>query len=414
MTDAQGNTLDYVWPAEGLARVPAWIFNDPEIYARERNAIFRGPTWNYVALSCELPNTGDFKANYVGDMPVVVARDDAGRANVFVNRCAHRGVRFCRTHLGNTSEFMCPYHQWTFSLKGDLIGVPYRRGLRKAGGMPPDFRPEDHGLEKLRVTERNGAVFASFDSEVEPFEEYLGERMLGYFDRVFDGRALRVLGYMRQSIPANWKLYVDNQKDPYHATLLHYFLISFGLFRATEPSFVKMDPLGRHAALTSQKGEQGDVSGAEQMKHNDAELSLQGPHMLQPEREFAGPDTVVINSIWPSVIIQQQSNTLAVRHIIPKGPDRYELAWTFFGYADDDEEMTRRRLLQANLMGPAGLVSIDDSEVVAFAHQGSEAYAGARHVTEMDGGADVRDSSTMISEAAVRGFYGYYRDVMGL
>lgn len=394
--------------------MPAWIFSDPDVYARERDVIFRGPSWNYVALSCEIPSAGDFKRNFVGDMPIVVARDEDGNANVFVNRCAHRGVRFCRQHRGTTPEFMCPYHQWTFNLKGDLIGVPFRRGLRKQGGMPSDFRLEDHGLETLRVTERNGAIFASFDPKVETFEEYLGEQMLGYFDRVFDGRELRVLGYMRQSIPANWKLYVDNQKDPYHATLLHYFLISFGLFRATEPSFVKMDSTGRHSALTSQKGDQGDFTGTDEMKHNDAALALQGTQMLQPEREFAGPDTVVINSIWPSVIIQQQSNTLAVRHIIPRGPGSYELSWTFFGYADDDPAMTKKRLLQANLMGPSGLVSIDDSEVVAFAQRGSEFYGQASQVVEMDGGAEVREAETLISEGAVRGFYGYYRKVMAL
>jgi salicylate 5-hydroxylase large subunit len=300
---------------------------------------------------------------------------------------------------------MCPYHQWTFNLKGDLIGVPFRRGLRKQGGMPADFKLADHGLETLRVTERNGAIFASFDPNVEPFEEYLGNQMLGYFDRVFDGRELRVLGYMRQSIPANWKLYVDNQ---------HYFLISFGLFRATEPSFVKMDSTGRHSALTSQKGNQGNFTGTDEMKHNDAALALQGTEMLQPEREFAGPDTVVINSIWPSVIIQQQSNTLAVRHIIPRGPDSYELSWTFFGYADDDPAMTKKRLLQANLMGPSGFVSIDDSEVVAFAQRGSEFYGHSNQVIEMDGGAEVREAETLISEGAVRGFYGYYRKAMAL
>ena len=402
------------WPPEGVARVPSWIFSDPNIYAQERDVIFRGRSWNYVALSCEVPNTGDFKRSYVGDMPVIVARDENGAANVFVNRCAHRGVRFCQQDSGTVSEFMCPYHQWTYDLKGSLIGVPYRRGLDKKGGMPKSFKREDHGLETLVVAERNGVIFASFDPETEPFESYLGETMLAYFDRVFDGRDLQVLGYMRQMIPANWKLYVDNQKDPYHATLLHYFLISFGLFRATEPSFVKMDPEGRHAALTSQKGEQGTVAGSDEMKHNNPDLALQGPQMLQPVREFAGPDTVCINTIWPSVVVQQQSNTLAIRHIVPRSPDSYELYWTFFGYAEDDEEMTRRRLMQANLMGPSGLVSIDDSEVVAFMQDGSGPYPTSAHVVEMDGGAAVKEAETMIAEGAVRGFYDYYRRVMGL
>jgi len=402
-----------VWPCDGPSRVPAWVYSDPDLYRRERETIFRGRSWNYVALTCELPNPGDFKRSWVADMPVIVTRDEAGGANVFVNRCAHRGVEFCRATRGNAREFMCPYHQWTYNLAGDLTAVPFRKGFKRQGGMPADFKMEAHSLEKLTVTERNGAIFASFDPSTEPFEAYLGESMLRYFDRVFDGRALRVLGYMCQRVPANWKLYLDNQKDPYHATLLHYFLISFGLFRASEPSLVRMDPLGRHSALISQKGEQQEIAGGEEMKHNDPAMKLEGPEMLQPVREYAGPDTVVIHTIWPGVIIQQQSNTLAVRHVIPRGPDAYDLAWTFFGYADDDPAMTERRLMQANLMGPAGYVSVDDSEVVAFAQDGLGPYADSVGVVEMDG-REVREADTLVSEGAVRGFYDYYRRVMGL
>ena len=106
------------------------------------------------------------------------------------------------------------------------------------------------------------------------------------------------------------------------------------------------------------------------MKHNNPDLVLKGPQMLQPVREFAGPDTVCINTIWPSVVVQQQSNTLAIRHIVPRSPESYELYWTFFGYETDDEEMTARRLRQANLMGPAGLVSMDDGQIIERTQDG--------------------------------------------
>jgi salicylate 5-hydroxylase large subunit len=404
---------DRRWPAAGVTRVPAWIYSDEAVYDRERERLFRGPTWHYVALSCEVPNPGDYKRNLIGDQPVIVTRADDGSANVFVNRCAHRGAMFCQTHRGNAKSFMCPYHQWTYDLKGNLTGLPFRRGFQKKGGMPADFDLKAHGLEKLQVTERNGAIFASFDPAVESFEDYLGPKMLGYFDRVFDGRPLKVLGYMRQEIPANWKLYFDNQKDPYHATLLHYFLISFGLFRATEPSKVRIDERGRHTCLISQRGEKKAVEDEEELKHNRPDLALKGSEMLQPEREYPGADTVVIQTIWPAVIIQQQSNTLAVRHIIPRGPSAYELSWTFFGYADEPAEMTEKRIMQANLMGPSGYVSIDDSEVVAFCQEGLAPYPGSQGVVEMDGKTP-GEAETLVSEGAVRAFYDYYRKVMEL
>ena len=91
----------------------------------------------------------------------------------------------------------------------------------------------------------------------------------------------------------------------------------------------------------------------------------------------------------------------------------YELSWTFFGYADDDDAMTERRVMQANLMGPGGLVSIDDSEVIAFTQEGVAGYPASDGVIEMDG-KDVSEADTLISEGALRGFYDHYRRIMGL
>ncbi len=81
------------WPAEGLTRVPYWIYQDEEIYRLEQERIFRGATWNFLGLEAELPGAGDFKATFVGELPVVVARDEKGKLNAFENRCAHRGER---------------------------------------------------------------------------------------------------------------------------------------------------------------------------------------------------------------------------------------------------------------------------------------------------------------------------------
>jgi phenylpropionate dioxygenase-like ring-hydroxylating dioxygenase large terminal subunit len=110
-------------------------------------------------------------------------------------------------------------------LDGKLQGVPFRRGVRQDGkvngGMPADFDPKDHGLTALRVAKRGGVVFASFDHQVESLEDYMGPTILNYFDRLFNGRQLKILGYNRQRIPGNWKLMQENIKDPYHPGLLH-------------------------------------------------------------------------------------------------------------------------------------------------------------------------------------------------
>jgi len=366
-----------------------------------------------VALEAEIPTTGDFKRSVIGDRAVVVVRDDAGGVSVVENRCAHRGVQFCQPHLGHATEFMCPYHQWRYNLRGDLLAAPFRHGIRRQGGMPADFDLKQHGLRKLQVARRHGVVFASFADDVEPLEDYLGLDMLKLFDRVFDGRELEVLGYSRQLIPANWKLMFENIKDPYHASLLHVFLVTFGLFRADNPSKVQVDKSGRHGALISWRGEQRRTTANAEIRSLLEHFTLQGASMLQPVQEF--PEyTVVMMTLWPNLIIQQQSNTLAMRQLITKGPEAFELAWTFFGYQGEPQDMRQRRIRQANLMGPAGLVSVDDSEVIKFSQDGIRQFPDGQGVMEMGGRNWQETEPHMVTEGAIRSFYDYYRRVMGL
>src|SRR5216684_186679 len=139
------------WPAEGVTRVPYWVYQDEDVYAREQERIYRGATWNFLGLEAELPDSGDFKTTFVGEMPVVVARDLQGALRCFENRCAHRGALLCLASRGNTKEITCIYHNWTYDLEGNLTGVAFRRGVRGQGGMPEDAKPASEAPRKLRV-----------------------------------------------------------------------------------------------------------------------------------------------------------------------------------------------------------------------------------------------------------------------
>ncbi len=395
------------------ARIPYDIYSDPSIYEREQERIFRGRSWNYVGLEAEIPRHGDFKRTAVGDRPVVVTRDKDGSIGVFENRCAHRGVAFCyRTH-GNAKALQCPYHQWTYDLRGNLIGIPFRKGFAGQGGLPDDFDPAEHSLTKLSVTTRNGVIFASYADDMEPIEAYLGE-ILPWFDRMFDGRELRVLGYWRQRIECNWKLIIENIRDPYHATLLHVFLVSFGLNRADQPGRVVFDAHGRHYAAMNERLDRDATAEAKREMKSIMDLRLEGPKLLDIVREFPGRETLVMQTIWPNIILQQQSNALAIRQVITTGdPGGFDFHWTVFGYATDDEAMTERRLRLANLMGPSGLVSIDDTEVVELTQKGTGPFGDAQGVIEM-GGLTTGDEEHVITEGPLRAFHKYYREVMGL
>jgi len=405
------------WGESPTSRAPGWVYTDHEIYREELERFFYRGHWCYVGLSCEVPAPGDFRRSAVGERSVIMVRDKDGAIRVVENRCAHRGVAFCRERHGHVDGFTCPYHQWNYNLKGELVGLPFRRGVKAEGGvqggMPADFKLAEHGLTQLRVAERGGAVFASFDADVEPFEDYVGPEVLRYVDRVFHGRELKLLGYSRQRIPANWKLMQENIKDPYHPGLLHTWFVTFGLWRADQRSQMVMDAKHRHASMVSRRNEGGAGSVTQGVSSFRADMKLHDDRLLDvvPEPWWDGP-TVVMTTLFPSVIIQQQVNSLSTRHLLPSGPGQFDFVWTHFGFADDDAAMTRRRLRQANLFGPAGFVSADDGEVIEFVQQAFEANPEARTISELDG-RDVRPTDHMVTETLIRGMYGYWREVMG-
>jgi anthranilate 1,2-dioxygenase large subunit len=234
-----------IWPTLDYSQVPYRVYHDAEIYEREQRQIFAGPTWNFLGLEAEIPNPGDFRTTHVGETPVVVNRDEAGNVKAFVNRCAHRGALVRREVAGNARNHICIYHQWCYGLDGALNAVPFRRGIRGKGGLDASFEMAAHGLRPLRVGIVDGLVFGTLANNAEPIEDYLGAPILAQLRRLFD-RPVAILGYNRQRIRGNWKLYAENTRDNYHASLLHEFLVTFGLDRSTQKGGVTMDPRHRH------------------------------------------------------------------------------------------------------------------------------------------------------------------------
>ena len=346
-----------IWETSGTSRIPFAVYTQQDTHQKELERFFYRAHWSYVGLEAEVPNGGDFKRTVIGERSVIMTRAQDGQIHVVENVCAHRGMAFCRERHGNKKELVCPYHQWSYALDGKLQGVPFRRGVRQDGkingGMPADFDPKDHGLTALKVATRGGVVFASFDHQVESLEDYMGPAILNYFDRLFNGRQLKILGYNRQRIPGNWKLMQENIKDPYHPGLLHTWFVTFGLWRADNKSELRMDAHHRHAAMISTRGSAGQASGASsdvtQVSSFKASMQLNDPSFLDivPEAWWGGP-TAVMMTLFPSVIFQQQVNSVSTRHIQPDGHGAFDFVWTHFGFEDDTPDMTERRLRQAN------------------------------------------------------------------
>ena len=115
------------WGDVPTSRAPGWVYTDAALYREELERFFYRGHWCYVGLECEVPNKGDFKRTAVGERSVIMVRDDGdggGDIHVVENRCAHRGVAFCRERHGHVKAFTCPYHLWSYKLSGDLKSLP--------------------------------------------------------------------------------------------------------------------------------------------------------------------------------------------------------------------------------------------------------------------------------------------------
>jgi anthranilate 1,2-dioxygenase large subunit len=408
--------IEIKWPAEGNARVPYRMFSDPDIYSAELDRIFRGPTWQYLALGGELPQTGDYLTTFLGETPVIVTRGHDGEIHAMVNRCAHRGNLVCLKRRGHADNLTCVYHAWRYDLEGNLDSVAFRRGIAGKGGMPPSFRLEEHGLKKLRVDKFGDLVFGTLSPEAPPLANYIGNQIGSRIHRVLHGKP-KILGTTSQILHNNWKLYFENVRDTYHATLLHSFFTTFRISRLTSEGGVDIAENGaHHASYTRNKLDRVDQATSDQLYAGIPSLRenfrLADPRFLAMAEEFGDDTTTQILSLFPNFVLQQIQNSIALRLVLPKGPDKTELQWTCIGFEEDEPAMTELRLAQANLVGPAGYVSMEDGAVGNFIQRAIPGAEDECSVLEMGGFGHVSEANRT-TEASVRSFWHAYRPLMG-
>ncbi len=400
------------WPAEGLTRVPYWVYSDRNIHAEEQERIFQGATWNFLCLEAELPRPNSYRRSNLGAMPVVVTRDKDGALHAFENRCAHRGSLLVLNESGETQDIICVYHNWSYDLCGTLTGVAFRKGVGGKGGMPPEAKPDSHPPRKLHIATLAGLVFGTLSADTPPLEQYLGPEIVTRIRRVMRAPA-KLLGGYSQMLPSNWKLYMENVKDSYHASLLHTFFTTFQMNRLSQQgALVISEGGGNHVSYSVAAADTGkkDYAG---MRAAQESFRLEAPEVLDWVDEFGDGIGLHILTVFPTFTLQQTRNSLAVRRLIQVGIDKTELVWTCFGFTTDDEAMTERRLRQANLIGPAGYISMEDGAAPGFVQRAVRSAADELSVVEM-GGASTASDDNRVTEAAVRGFWKAYRAHMGI
>ncbi|MFT5393090.1 MAG: anthranilate 1,2-dioxygenase large subunit [Gammaproteobacteria bacterium] len=402
------------WPAEGVSRVPFRVFSDPEIYQKEQRVLFHGKAWHFLCLEIDIPNAFDYRTTHVGETSIIVTRDEEKNVHAMVNRCAHKGAIVAFKERGNARTLSCVYHSWNYNLDGTLRGLAFQKGSRGEGGMPENFCPAQHRLQPLRVEIICGLVFGTFGDETPPLREFLGPTMVSNIERSL-GRPYHLLGYHTQILHNNWKLYAENVRDPYHATLLHTFYTTFKINRLDMEDGLLLSDCGRHSYSYAKRNELSQDEEYDEREVHSAQFEsrLEGPALLDSWLEFEDGITHSIQTVFPSLTIHFTLNSLAVRFFVPRGVDETELHWMYLGYDDDTAEQSAMRTMQGNLTGAAGLVSLEDGCINEFVQRGTRTSPDVNAFLEM-GGTEVASSiGSRATETAIRGFWQGYRKIMG-
>ena len=194
-------------------------------------------------------------------------------------------------------------------------------------------------------------------------------------------RPVEVLGRFVQVLPNNWKLYVENVKDTYHASLLHAFFGTFRITRLTQGGGVAREPRRRRTTRATPSTAPTTATSTayrdQGIRSEKSSYRLADPSLLDTVDEFGDGIKLQILSVFPNLVVQQIYNCLAVRQVAAQGAGRDGAALDVYRLRRRrSPEMRRRRLRQANLVGPAGYVSMEDGCVGGFVQRGAAAAGG--------------------------------------
>ena len=197
---------------QGARTMPGEYYTSPDILAEESERLFPR-LWHCAGRVSRLAEPGSYILRTIAGESLILVRGRDGRLRAFFNICRHRGTRICRAESGQFSEtIQCPYHAWTYTTDGRLIGAPHMHEVE-------GFDKGDYPLHEAGLAEWEGFIFVTIDEDPVSFAEWiapLGERV-GRF-----GLSKLSVGHSaRYEVGANWKLVFQNYSECLHCPVIH-------------------------------------------------------------------------------------------------------------------------------------------------------------------------------------------------
>lgn len=353
----------------------AWT--DAHIYEQEKQAIF-GRTWLFLGHESQIKQPGDFVQAYMGETPIILARGTDNKVYANINSCSHRGVPVCRHDHGNAKRFVCPYHNWSYTVEGELATIPQARELENC----PD--KSALGLKAVpRLECWKGFYFGSFNESIEPLEDFLGHMKFyleAFIDR-FDGGVEFIGAPHRWTIDANWKLPVENQLgDVNHGPYLHASIvpaeatqeiIEHGFSVVPEPGHgatFRLMPEDTHPGLVAW----GMESPVALMAGPEVHEYLFATHAQAAERvgDIRSRMKGLTYGVYPNLSFLWSNASFKVAH--PRGPGKVEYwSWSVVPANAPDDIKQVLRANYTSFFGPGGILEQEDAEAWAQQFVGS-------------------------------------------
>ncbi len=197
--------------------LPGFVYTSAEFHQTENRTLFSG-SWVFAGFAHPLRKPGDLQPITVGGQPLFLVRNDENEITAFHNACRHRCLKLVN-QAGNTGKLIrCPYHSWTYDLRGELKAAPWFGGHEQT--PPAGFSLQSNGLLPVRCKTWHDWVFVNPDGQAEDFEQFIKplKRQLGDLplERI-KPVAMLDLGIVQ----CNWKLLLENFIEPYHVQFVH-------------------------------------------------------------------------------------------------------------------------------------------------------------------------------------------------